>query len=192
MEVESARRLKRHGLENLVFDVIVAAGTIAVAAIAPNTVSLLKHVDRDWAKKRDPRQRVAETLSKLKRRGFVEFSWVDGRRTIRLTEKGRGLLNKTDYKTAIKRPKKWDGRWRIIIFDIPEPKKSLRNRVRALLVELGFCKLQDSVWVHPFPCEELIVMLKTELHIGKHLLYIIADAIEFDKPLRSHFKLPAL
>ncbi|KKW41875.1 MAG: hypothetical protein UY91_C0010G0002 [Parcubacteria group bacterium GW2011_GWB1_55_9] len=56
--------------------------------------------------------------------------------------------------------------------------------------EVGFVRMQDSVWVYPHDCEDFIALLKMELKIGKDVLYAIADTIEYDKPLRIHFALP--
>ena len=61
--------------------------------------------------------------------------------------------------------------------------------MRATLVNMGFHRLQDSVWVYPYDCEDLVLMLKADLKIGKNVLYIVADAIEYDTPLRVHFGL---
>ena len=76
-----------------------------------------------------------------------------------------------------------------MIFDIPEKRHSLRARARGIVAGFGFVRLQDSVWAYPYDCEEAIALLKTELHIGKDLLYIIADAVEHDVPLRKQFGL---
>ncbi len=56
--------------------------------------------------------------------------------------------------------------------------------------EIGFVRLQDSVWVYPYDCEDFIALLKAELKIGKDVLYAIADTIEHDKGIRRHFNLP--
>lgn len=75
------------------------------------------------------------------------------------------------------------------MFDVPERQHALRTRVRQLIVGLGFYRFQDSVWVYPYDCEEIIAMLKIELGVGNKLLYVVADAVEYDKPLRTHFGL---
>ena len=43
-----------------------------------------------------------------------------------------------------------DGIWKIIIFDIPESQRYVRNFLRAKLTALGFKKWQNSIWVSPF------------------------------------------
>ena len=77
----------------------------------------------------------------------------------------------------------------MVIFDIPEKKKKVRKQVSRLFSQAGLYRLQDSVWVFPYDCEDIIGLLKTELGVGKDILYVIADEIENDKYLRSHFDL---
>ncbi len=55
--------------------------------------------------------------------------------------------------------------------------------------ELGFARLQDSVWVYPYDCEDLMALLKADLKIGMAVLYMIVEHIENDKHLRAHFSL---
>lgn len=75
------------------------------------------------------------------------------------------------------------------MFDIPERRRRVRTRVRQTLTTMGFYRLQDSVWVYPYDCEELIILLKADFKIGKDLLYVIADKVEHDAPLKTHFGL---
>jgi hypothetical protein len=193
MEETSAKRLRRNALQNAALSAIASVGVLAIAAAAPNTLKLLKHVPRGWLEGRDPRQRVRETISKLKKKGFIEFTTVGHQKMLRLTRAGEKYAHKiTRNATEIPRPRKWDRRWRVIIFDIPERRRNDRHKIRHLLMGLGFYRLQDSVWVHPFECEELIVLLKTDMHLGKHMLYMIVDAIENDGHLKAHFGLAHL
>ena len=76
------------------------------------------------------------------------------------------------------------------MFDIPERQRSLRREVRSLLIQLGFYRFQDSVWVYPYDCEEIIMLCKLEFGTGNHLLYLVADAVEYDIKIRKHFNLP--
>jgi len=93
-------------------------------------------------------------------------------------------------KTNIAKKRKWDKRWRIVIFDIPERRKSVRTRLRRFMNEYGFVRLQDSVWIYPYDCEDLIALAKANFRIGADVLYIIVEKLERDKYLREHFLLP--
>ena len=111
--------------------------------------------------------------------GYYQLT-IEGERTLR-----RWQLS--DY--CLKKPKKWDNKWRMIIFDIPEKKKKIRARIWSLFRQAGFYRLQDSVWVYPYDCENIIGLLKTDFGVGKDILYVVADEIENDKYLRSHYNL---
>ena len=110
---------------------------------------------------------------------------------MRITQKGHAELN--THVLSLARPhrlKKWDHKWRVLIFDIPEKRKGLRLKIREQLKAAEFMRLQNSVWIYPYPCEEFVVLLKAELRVGKDLLYMIVDSLEGDDKLRTAFKLP--
>jgi len=110
---------------------------------------------------------------------------------ISLTEKGRKLaswLQIDDLK--IKRPKKWDGKWRLAIFDISQLKKIYREAFRGKLKELGFYPLQKSVWIYPFDCRDEIELLKDFFGLNeKEVRLLICENIGKDDWLKKHFKI---
>ncbi len=57
------------------------------------------------------------------------------------------------------------------------------------MLETGFVRLQDSVWVFPYDCEDFISLVKAELKIGSAILYMVVEHIENDTHLRAHFGL---
>ena len=58
-----------------------------------------------------------------------------------------------------KAKEKWDGKWRLIIYDIPEKRKGEREYLRRLLQLLGFGKIQASAWASPYDYSNLIYEL---------------------------------
>lgn len=189
MEVTSRKRLRRGQLEAAVLNTLTLAGIVAVGLAAPPLLKLLKHIDPDWIMKCDPRDRLYVVASRLKRKGLVKFETVHEKTRMRLTEKGKVAARRAILGNPLPHKRRWDERWRILIFDIPESKRALRDRVRSIVSGFGFVRLQDSVWVFPYDCEDVITLLKAELRLGTQMLYIIADAIEYDKPLREQFRL---
>jgi len=190
MESTSKKRMRRGQIERAILSTLAVAGVGLVAMAAPNALQLLKYADPDWMIKRDPKQRIREAANRLKKKGLVEFVREHGRVHLRITEKGRRRFGTLVSFGPLPRPKRWDGKWRLVIFDIPEKRHGLRARARGIVAGFGFVRLQDSVWAYPYDCEEAVALLKAELHIRKDLLYIIADAIEYDVPLRKEFGLP--
>ena len=110
-----------------------------------------------------------------------------------LTERGvaRGRMLENKEILRIKIPTKWDGRWRIVIFDIWESRRDVRRRLREMLTKIGFVKVQNSVWAYPYDCEEVIAFVRAYLRVGKGMIYLIAEGMEGDERLRKIFKLPA-
>jgi DNA-binding transcriptional regulator PaaX len=164
---------------------IAIPGTLAVAAVAPNALKLLQNFG--YIKKKDPAYYMRTLMGRLKSDNLIEFHLENGVQCVRLTAKGRIKL--LELGNALQRPKRWDKRWRLISFDIIESRKFIRDKTRRLLSAAGFYRLQDSLWVYPFDCEEVIGLLKFELGLRKDLLYMVVESIENDKHLRAHFDL---
>lgn len=190
LEQRTQRRAKKDLIKNALLSTLIVAGALPIAIAAPKVFSLVAGKNMDLLPT-NPKQRLRETVSRLKRKGLVEFREEDGKRRMRLTPKGLTEARRLQsVPIPVPIPRRWDRRWRIVTFDIPERRRPLRDRVRLLVRRLGFYRLQDSVWIYPYDCEELITLVKTDLRTGRDVLYIIADAVEYDKPLREHFKLP--
>ena len=136
------------------------------------------------------RRRLKETIKRLKKQKLVEIIERGGERIVRITKEGRvrALRYKLD-EMKIKKPKKWDGKWRIVIFDIFEKRRGSRDIFRRYLKQLGLKRIQQSVYVYPYPCFDEIEFLRQIFYVGKGVRYVVADRIEEDGDLRIHFKL---
>ena len=173
----------------IILSVAAAAGIIAIGAVAPNALQLLRFLPSKRAAER--RHYITKTVYRLIEQGYLEQSkTARGVPCVRLTKKGTQELQK--YKLGeieIKKPFRWDNRYRIIIFDIKEARRAVRDELRSWLQHLGFIRLQQSVWVHPYKCKEVISLLKAHFHIGKDVLYMEVDYLENDKWLKESFGL---
>ncbi len=90
----------------------------------------------------------------------------------------------------IKKQKKWDRKWRLVIFDIVEFKKNHREAFRGKLKQLGFYPLQKSVWIYPFDCQPEIELLKDFFGLSdKEIRVIVAGDVGPDDKLKEIFKL---
>jgi CRISPR-associated endonuclease Cas2 len=176
-------------VKNIILKTIAVAGVVGMAVVAPNVLQALKIFSND-SKKYNKKVYINKSITNLLNKGFIEFEKKGDQKFVRLTEKGKKELAKYELgDLEIKRPKKWDGKWRVVIFDIREKRRGTRALLRNNLNRLGFVKLQNSVWVFPYDCEELIVMFKSNLFLGKDVLYMKVDSIENDKWLKENFGL---
>lgn len=177
-------------IAKIILKTIAVAGFVSMAVLAPNALRSLDMFCGGKKKRYNAKYYIKTSITKLKEQGFIKFEEKDGRSFARLTEKGRQKLLKYQLgDTVIKKPKKWDGKWRVIIFDIHEYRKRTRNELRNELINLGFLKLQNSVWVYPYNCEEVMIMFKAYFHLGKDVLYLLVEKIENDSWLRRDFGL---
>ncbi len=189
VEMGSRKKRRTRNLRNALLMAVGVAGIIAVAAIAPNAVRLLKMTGINARL----RYRTKTVLGRLKQKGEIEFVEHDGKKYVRLTERGEQSLALTSQKLTLTdtKPKRWDKRYRLVMFDIPETRKKVREYLRFQMREIGFLRIQDSAWVYPYDCEEFVALLKADLHIGKDVLYAVVEEIENDAWIRKHFDLPA-
>lgn len=163
-------------------------GIIAFAVVAPNCVQLLDLLPNQKSKKKYQINRAIDGLIK---KNLIRLTInSSGHKVVRLTKAGQEKLK--EYKLSdlkITKPKRWDGKYRVIIFDIKEWKRSTRNKLRKWLEHLGLVRLQNSVWVCPYDCQEVITLLKANYKIGKEVLYLEVSYLENDGWLRKIFSL---
>jgi len=175
-------------VQHAVLAAVAVTGLVAFAAIAGNALQLLDYLPNE---KYNLKYRAKTAAGRLVVKKYAVWIKKDSKKYLQITPSGRKALEFEQTKFDLKnQKKKWDGRWRMVVFDVPERRRKVRNRLCAIMGEVGFVRLQDSVWVYPYDSEDFIALLKVELKIGKDVLYAIADTIENDKGIRKHFRLP--
>src|SRR3989344_8918785 len=169
---------------------LTAAGVIAIAATSPFFLINLAKLfvkNKKYLKREYDRHKIAKALERLKRNRLRILRETQDKFIVELTEKGKRKVEEIKLDDmAIKVPLNWDGKWRIVIFDIPEKQhKRARNTLREKLQKLGFYQLQKSVWALPYPCEKEIQFLCELFDINRFVNIIIADKIYNDIILRK-------
>lgn len=162
----------------------LSAGDLLIGHLlsAGSTYRMLK-LARERAKYRHRRKLAIE---RLKDGRYIKIQ--DGKLSI--TPTGKSTLSGAIEKTSkLLNTDKWDHKWRIAIFDIPETHAALRNRVRSILKRAGFVQLQRSVWVFPHDCEDLVQLIKEESQLSQFILYGVLERIESGERLMKVFKL---
>lgn len=180
---------KRRRIETAILGSLSLAGFLTAVVIAPNAVSVLQKALPD-VRPLSQKQSVKNAIGRLIRKGYIKK--MNNKYYITSVGEHRleTLVLQSQAYALSSSKKSWDKKWRVVIYDIPETENKKRNTLREVLTQTGFAKLQNSVWVYPFRCDEIVALLKFELKLGRHAVYMIADAIEGDEWLRKHFKLP--
>ena len=186
IEKKSEGRKKQIDIQHLVLSSVAFAGVLSVGLLAPNVLGAMDKLGFF------PNARQKEIIGTARRRMIKKKYLVSVDGKLRLTPEGQTFLTRLQLKHAgVIKPRRWDGRWRMLIFDVPEYRKSQRELIRRTLIQIGFVRVQDSVWLYPYDCEDLVVLLKADFHIGRDLLYLIVDSLENDIQYREYFDLPA-
>lgn len=114
----------------------------------------------------------------------------DGTITLVLNEGGKKRALTYQIKNIkVPTPRKWDKKWRLILFDIPEGERESRDALREHLEYMKFFCLQKSVWVYPFDCKSEIDFIVELLDIRKYVRFLIADFIDNEAHIKQFFSL---
>ena len=89
----------------------------------------------------------------------------------------------------IKKPTKWDGEWRVVIFDIPDRFKKAREALRRKIMDLGFRKLQESVFIFPYESEDEINFITEVFLIRPFVRFMRVKSFTNEEQLRIRFGL---
>ena len=113
--------------------------------------------------------------------GDIEKVVKDGEACFRITSQGKKHLVRLFpiYKLA---DSGWDGKWRVVIFDIPEIDKKAREYLRWKLISWGFGMLQKSVYISPLNVlADLKEYLKTLNLYGKVVVFEAKEVFTKDQ-----------
>ena len=128
-------------------------------AYCPALYDLKKEYERQKNK-----QKFSQLIYRLKKNGYIKIKNLEQNEGVILTKKGAKKVLKIKFKIE-KRKRRSDEKWQMIIFDIPEKKRHLRDLLREKLRFLEYKMLQQSIWVCPYNVQK-----ETELVLRKNSL----------------------
>lgn len=182
LERSSRKRAKRKNVADMVIGTIGIAGLLGVVMVAPNAIAGMAKLGMIPTARQ--KEIINRSRDRLIKQGFIRKE----KSFLRLTPKGETKFKLMQARQATSSvARKWDKKWRVLVFDIPEYRRGLRNKIRQTLIGIGFMRLQDSVWIYPYDCEDLIVLLKADFKIGRDMLYMIVEELEGDYHIKQNF-----
>jgi len=189
--------LDKRPIEKAILYTLIGGALILSPSMGSKVVlAMIKYYLRKWWEEggpyippeKDPNQ-VRESLYRLKRCEYVIWKYDHKENVVKLelTKKGKKMFEKQNlFDLKITPPKEWDGRWRFVLFDIPEKSKSFRESFRERLKNLEFLQFQKSVWLYPYECEKEIRFISEYLGITPFVICFTA-AVDNDGILRKYF-----
>lgn len=196
-QAQQEKKKSRYAPVKQVFALLGTGAVIGLSLfVAPTAVILAKpFLDAKREKERNEWKQfnpsyLKRTLTRMRREKLVKIVEHDGEQIIELTKNGRRRIIKYSLESlSIDKPNAWDGRWRLVMYDVPHRRKQLRDVFRQTLKNLSFYQLQESVWLFPYPCEDQVSFLREYYGVGNEVLYVVATKLEDDAPYRTYFGL---
>lgn len=139
-----------------------------------------------------PKLKVKRTLQQLEKRKILNLEIKNNEVYVEVKDFWNTEIVKYSIQSLLelKRKSKWQGKWFLVVFDVPEEERNKRYYLRNFLKEIGFYQYQQSVYVFPFECEKEVTLIKKIIEGGKYLSYIVAEKIEYENRLKTYFNLP--
>ncbi|MEK7664771.1 MAG: CRISPR-associated endonuclease Cas2 [Patescibacteria group bacterium] len=177
-----------NNLKEKILLILLSGVAFGCSYTAQKQYKVLKFLGKEWQKinknelKREIRNLYRSKLIKEKKNS-------DGSLTFILSEKGK-LKALTYHFDKMKIEKNnWDGKWRIVVFDVPEKLRRGRDALREKIKKLGFYELQKSVFVFPYNCKDEIDFIIEFFGIRKYVRYGVLDYIDNELHLKNNFRL---
>ncbi len=158
------------------------------AAVMGNALQCFKMFE---GSKKYSKKQISSVFDSMKRQKLIEYvADKNGKTIVKITQKGQTKLRAFDIELMkIKKPKRWDGKWRLVMFDIPMRFTKGREALRFHLKDLNFFQFQKSAWIYPYPCEDEIIYIADFFGVGKHVEVLTVERILRDEKLKKYFHL---
>lgn len=175
-EKKLKKGIEKYPLTKDLLMVLAFGGFLSLAIIAPPLAGMVAK-EIKWRE----RAKFNQRLERLKKRKLINIIYENGETKVEITQDGRKKALEYKFEEMkIKEPAKWDNKWRLVIFDVPDDKKRMRERLRAKLKEIGFRILNESVLIYPYPCQDEIEFVRQIFNVGKEVTYLTAERFEED------------
>ncbi|MBI4101298.1 hypothetical protein HY441_02385 [Candidatus Microgenomates bacterium] len=133
-------------------------------------------------------QEFRRVLYYLSQRGYITRTYDEDETLFTLTTKGWSRLQALSFRPLARDTNEaWDGKWRVVTFDIPEEKREARDALRWLIKQLGFKPLHKSVWIHPLPCQKEIRLIQEAYGAKEHITLLEVDNFDQAAKFRRLF-----
>lgn len=156
---------------------ICAVGVVVTGSMLVPTIPMVAGYILKFIKNANKTQ-IGRVIKRLEKQEMISISERNGKTKIEITEKGKKRLLEYDFESISLKAKKPDGKWRLIVFDIPEDKKTNRDAFRRKLLQLNCIRLQDSVFASAYSIKKEIDFLCHYLEISDFVTLAVVDYIE--------------
>jgi CRISPR/Cas system-associated endoribonuclease Cas2 len=146
-----------------------------------------REIGKLWKENINGKELKSQTDSLYRSKLIHRKNNKDGTITLFLTNKGKMKALTYKFEELKLKREKWDGKWRMIFFDIPEKQRFARDVLRDKIKKMGFYELQKSVFIFPYECENEIQFVIEIYGIIKWTRFAVIEKIDNDIYLKNFF-----
>lgn len=131
---------------------------------------------------------LKRTIQRLEKQRLIEIENIKGAQSIKITSQGRQKIVKMALDDlSVVKPARWNGKWTLVSFDLPEVFSNERKALVEYLRAWGFYPLHKSVYLHAWRCFEQVDFLRDYLGVREYVRLFAVSDIENDRLFREHF-----
>lgn len=130
---------------------------------------------------------LRRNLKRLHDQKIVEVIDENGQEVIKLTQKGHTKYLRFKLEELSLKGKSWDGKWRLVIYDISKLKRSAQENFRRILKQINFFPLQKSVYLTPYKCTSEIEYLREYFNLSEEVILLEVNKLENEPFYKQYF-----
>lgn len=187
--VERPKRERFGPVAQKILLLLTAGLSLSLSGRPDRYFRILKSAKKEWQKIN--RRSLMEAIRRLYQSKMINYKENnDGTVSLVLEENGRKRILRYNLdKIELRKQDRWDGLWRLVLFDIPESRKKARDALTVKLKHLGFFPLQKSVFVYPYKCKEEIEFIVEIFELKPYVRFITAREMDIALDLKHRFRL---
>lgn len=146
-----------------------------------------KQSQKEW--KKFNLKLLRRNLRRLHGQKIIEVVDQNGEQMIKLTQKGHTKYLRFKLEELSLKGRLWDGKWRLVIYDVNQLRKSAQENFRRVLKQINFFPLQKSVYLTPYKCTAEIEYLREYFNLSEEVLLLEINKLENESFYKQYFGL---
>lgn len=122
-------------------------------------------------------QAVRVAVSRMMKQGLLQSERKGNKSYYQLTDSGVSQFDEAARRIYKLHPLEWDRKWRVIMYNIPEEKRQVRDELRKELQWSGFGNLSNGCWISPNNFKNEVNLLISKYQIEEYVHLFLSENI---------------
>ncbi|WP_144510158.1 phenylacetic acid degradation operon negative regulatory protein PaaX [Bacillus sp. FJAT-22090] len=120
-------------------------------------------------------QSVRVAVSRMMKQGWIDSEKKGNKSYYFLTSRGEARMEEAAIRIFKMMPNEWDGKWRMLMYTIPEEKRQIRDELRKELLWSGFGSFSNGCWISPNNLEKEVEYLIEKYDIQNYVDFFVSE-----------------